>query len=783
MISTAVPRRLAAIMMADVVGYSRLMAADEAGTVAALKRCHNELWQPIISRHAGRTIDLAGDSALAEFSSVTAAVDCAVEIQLRAAQENESVPVERRMQLRMGIHCGEIIVDGPTIYGDDINIAARLQSLAEPGGVCVSGAVQEQVGRANLAAFEDMGEPDLKNIDRRIRVYRLRLDEFAALAGRDRGRMAPLGERPSVIARPAAFALVDIIGYSAMLPEDEEGTDKRWLTIVDSLVEPLARDHGARFIKLAGDDVFAEFETALDAVHWAQQLQAASTEPSRITDDPTRRPIAFRIAIHVGMIIDADDIPQGDDVRIAACLKEHAQPGGIVLSGAVLREIRGHTLNNLRSVGHLRFEHILPHAVEAYELPSHLPLLSATIAPHATTPLPSIAVLPLQCLGPSTAHQYLAEGIIEDIVVSLASLRELFVVARSSALGLGQSNLDVAEIGRMLGVRYIARGSLRYSAKTLRIAIQLLDSHTGESLWGDSVEVQPDEVFDLQERIVERIVAGIAPHVRSRELREIRRRRPENYTAYDCTLKALALIDSPQRESFMAAQGYLTRAMELDPGFAMPVAWAARWQSLLVGQRWSKAPSDDARLALDLASRAIDLDHQNSLALATYGHLKSFLYHDYDVGLVYLDRALASCPNNALAWLLSSATLSYIGECAKAVQNAEHALRLSPLDRGAFYFHMILALANYASEDYEAGVKWARLALAENPSYMSTLKILTASLSALHRMDEAKQTAAQLLALDPDFSLSEFERTLQPFRKIEIKTRYIKHLGHAGLPR
>jgi adenylate cyclase len=576
------------------------------------------------------------------------------------------------------------------------------------------------------------------------------------------------------------FAFADIVGYTALMSEDEWGTHKRWMTILTEMVRPLTLHHDARLIKTTGDGFLAEFQTIPDALHWALELQAASAEFVGTAGNPLNRPITFRIAIHGGYVIDTGDDLYGADVNIAARLQEHAQPGGIILSAAAFDQVREHTNEVFRKVGGLRLKNI-PNAVEAYELPSKLGVLSSTV-PQTVTALPSIAVLPLQDLGPGRTHQHLAEGFVEDIIVSLASLRELFVIARTSGLGIDQSTAGIRDIGRALGVRYIVRGSLRRSSNKLRIAIQLWDSETGESLWGHNEGIQQNELFEVQEEIVKRIVAGIAPNVRSSELRLVLRKRPESYSAYDCTLRGLTLIHSLRRETFVAADKYLNRAMELDPNFAMPLAWAARWRSMLIGQRWSTAPADDAKLALDLASRAIDLDRQNSLALATYGHLKSYLFHDYDVGLVYLDRALSACPNSALAWILSSATLSYIGECDRAVAHAEHALRLSPSDQSAFYYYMFLGLAHYARQDYEAAAKWGRLALGENPSYISSMKVLIAALSALRQDKEARQVARQLLALDPEFRLSEFESTLQPFRPAEIKRRYIEDLARAGLP-
>jgi adenylate cyclase len=201
-----------------------------------------------------------------------------------------------------------------------------------------------------------------------------------------------------------------------------------------------------------------------------------------------------------------------------------------------------------------------------------------------------------------------------------------------------------------------------------------------------------------------------------------------------------------------------------------------------VGQAWSADPVADRAKALELAAKAIELDGQNALALATYGHLQSFLFHDYDSALVYFERALAACPNHSLAWFLSSPSLSYIGRGEQAIKHAEQALRLSPLDRNLFSFYSALNLAHYAHGSYEEAVRWGKLSASENPQYTANLRYLTAALGALDRLDEARNTAATLMQREPEFRLSVFERTLQPFRDPEMRSRYLEHLRKSGLP-
>jgi adenylate cyclase len=396
--------------------------------------------------------------------------------------------------------------------------------------------------------------------------------------------------------------------------------------------------------------------------------------------------------------------------------------------------------------------------------------------------VPSIAVLPLQNLGGDPADDYFADGIVEDIIMSLARLRELLVISRGSTLAYRVRQADLSEVARALGVRYVLRGSVKRSDRLVRVSTELHNANTGASLWSEKAEVPPGDLFDVQDRIVERIVQRIAPNVRATELRGALRKRPESFTAYDWMLWALHIINSLDVTNFLQARECLNQAMAEDPGFAMPVAWAARWHSLYIGQGWSPSPKEDAATARALAARAIDLDGHDALALATHGHLKSFLFHEYESALVYFGRALSACPNHSLAWNLSSPTLSYIGQSEQAIQHAEQALRLSPLDRSLFYYYHALNLAHYAGGNYEEAVKWGGMCADENSMYTSNLRYLAAGLAAFGRLDEARETAKRLMRLEPEFRLRTYERTRQPFRVPEVKAKYMEHLRKAGLP-
>jgi adenylate cyclase len=577
----------------------------------------------------------------------------------------------------------------------------------------------------------------------------------------------------------AAVAFLDVVGYTALMANDENHTHIRWMKVLNDVIRPRISQYHGRLVKLTGDGVLAEFPSALDAVEWAQDIQrlVPSVQIEKSGPPPS---IALRIAINLGDIIVTESDIYGDGVNVAARLQEHAEPGGVLLSESVYDVVRGTVGRLTRELGYFQLKN-LEKPVRAYAVSVDAPTIAVPTRRHRES-LPSIAVLPLQNLGGDPADEYFADGIVEDIIVSLAGLRELFVISRASTIKYRSNSPDPREVGQSLGARYVVFGSVRRSERLVRVSIQACDSETMETLWGDAVEVAPGELFELQDHIVRKIVAGIAPNVRNSELRRAMRKRPESFTAYDYALRGIQIINSLDKQTFIKAREFLNKAIAEDQHFAMPVAWAARWHSMYVGQGWSPDPSGDSVRAVQLAARAIELDGQNALALATFGHLKSFLFHEYDGALIYFDRALAACPNHAVAWILSSATLSYIGDADQAITRAEHGLRLSPFDQNLFSFYMFLNLAYYAKGEFQESVRWGKMSLEENGLYTANHRILIAGLVGLGQLEEAREVAAKLLQIEPDFRLKTYERTRQPFRHPEIKERYMQHLRTAGLP-
>jgi TolB-like protein/Tfp pilus assembly protein PilF len=394
-----------------------------------------------------------------------------------------------------------------------------------------------------------------------------------------------------------------------------------------------------------------------------------------------------------------------------------------------------------------------------------------------TSDLPSIAVLPFRSIGGDRDADYFGDGMVEDIVVSLGSLHELFVISRGSTLAFRGKDPDPREIGRALGVRYVVGGSVQRSGKRVRVFVELCEAETGTAIWTDRTEAPLDDLFDIQDSYTASFASRIAPHIRAAELRRALRKRPETMTAYDYVLRGLEHVH--RDSTFDQAGACFQKAIEREPTFALPYAWSGWWRSILIRQGWSKEPVKDWMLAAQMSAKAIDLDSNNALALASYGHLKSVLERDYDGGELFLESAVQACPSGPVAWVLGSFTQSYQGRGDEAIRRANQALKLSPLDRGRFYCHLAMGLGHYVAGRYDDAVKWGKLSAMENPGFTSTLRYLAAAHTAAGEKEEAKKLAGEVLKREPNFRLSNY---VIPFRDKALNEQHRARLREAGLP-
>ncbi len=588
MSSEHVERRLAAILAADVAGSCRLIGIDEEGTLAQLKALRKTLFDPKITDHRGRIVKNTGDGALVEFGSVVDAVRCAVEIQRGMAKHNIDVPQVKRIEFRIGIHVGDIIIDENDIYGDGVNIAVRLEGIAEPGGICISDDAHRQVRGKVESTLEDMGVQTLKNIAEPMRVWRIRKN---------------------------------------------------------------------------------------------------SVSPLVIPTDPS--------------------------------------------SG------------------------------------------------HAALPLPdgpSIAILPFQNISGDPDQDYFADGMVDEITTALSRFKSLFVIARNSSFTYKGKAVDIKQVGRELGVRYVLEGSVRKAAGKVRIIGQLIDAATGMHLWADRFEGDLSDIFALQDRMAESVVSAIAPKMFLTEV-DLAARRPNNLSAYDLCLRAYSHLYSWTRGGTAEALRLASRALEIDPRYGFAATLAGDCHLLNISQGWAADPKSEIAEALRLLRLALSTDANDYGALSILGRATALFSGDFDTAREMVDRAVALNPNSFRAWDQRGWTYAIAGQPEEAIRSFERATRLSPFG-SIFSTSTGMSAVFLGLGRFDEAVAAAKKALRENQTYGAAYRCLAAALAHLGRDAEARKTVAQLLEIEPHFRISEWvARTGQWVPQI-----YIDGLRKAGLP-
>ena len=393
---------------------------------------------------------------------------------------------------------------------------------------------------------------------------------------------------------------------------------------------------------------------------------------------------------------------------------------------------------------------------------------------------PSIAVLPFRQdhLDPDDA--YFADGIIEGIVHVLAGVDGLFVVSRGSALAFAQVSLDARVVGRELGVRYVLYGGVRRSGGRLRVSTELTEAASGTILRADRHESEAEELFALQDRIADQVVATIAPQLRQHELGRSLRKPPANLTAYDLVLRALDEMRRMDHAALDRAHQLLERAMQADPESALPFSYTAWWHSLRIAQGWAPDVTSEAEAAGRLAEAALLRDRQDAFALALRGFLLAYNDHKFESARRMLDQAVSISPSCAIAWTWGAALRCWLNEGHEAVRWAERALRLAPFDDFTFLHKHILAQAHYTNGAFPLAETGARAALAANPQHLPNWRTLIVTLVALERSLEAREVARRMLDHDPGFTLTGFlART--PLQGT-MRDVFAERLRFAGLP-
>ena len=587
---------------------------------------------------------------------------------------------------------------------------------------------------------------------------------------------------PALSSRLLAILAADAVGFSRLMSVDERAT-----VVALDAARKVFRDHiaahGGRIVDTAGDSVLATFITARGAV--ASALAVQQQLSASVADLPGDYRMRFRIGVHMGDIVEKPDgTAYGDGVNIAARLQTLAEPGGMAVSESIRTAVRGRVDAVFEDLGDQLFKNIAV-PVRAYRV---RPEGNSAVKPNRAVPeidlslpdKPSIAVLPFTNMSGDREQEYFADGIVEDIITALSRIGWLFVIARNSSFTYKDKPVDVRQVGRELGIRFVLEGSVRKAGNRVRVTGQLVEAATGNHIWADRVDGELAEIFDLQDRITESVVFAIEPRMLKLEIERTRTKRPEDLNAYDLYLRAHPEFQSYTHEGFLRAKALLEQALVIDPLFAD--AWtelADCLGRLLIGG-WLEPLEEGKKRVCDTALRAVSIDPENGSALAMAAWALAVVGNRAERGAELAKEALRIHPNSAYVRMQSAYAFLYSGQIEVALENLSAALRFSPFDTRAYTILVGIANCHLYLRRFPEAILWAERAIESGPDFVVAHRSLTVALAHNGQIEAARRACGRLLALQPNSSLSLIRQ--RPFGLPWMMDLWLEGLLLAGLP-
>jgi adenylate cyclase len=606
------------------------------------------------------------------------------------------------------------------------------------------------------------------------RGYRLVLAESASAALPPIAAVPGTGER--IVRRLAAIAMADVVDWQASLSRTPDTAIADWRLLRTEVVEPLTAAVSGRIVELTAQCCLLEFDSAVDGLRWALDLQDRMAE-HRAGVAPVTAHMRVGLCVEDAIVDDGKLIGAGR--HLLEPLLKAAMPDDVVVDDT----IRALAQNKLP----VRFR-ILDDGLRGLEGSRILYIADLAFDPAAAGPgrigpawdgRPGVAVMPFDT-GPDSDERYFGDGITEEIVTSLSLNRGLLVIARSSTLRYRGRSAPPNEVAAELGVRYLLMGSVRRSQQQLRINAELVDAGGNGVVWAERYDGSVEDLFGFQTRIAHSIAAAIDPRVQETEMVRVLGRPTESLSAYDSMLRGMSVLYTFKDEDVRLAGRMFRRAVELDPNYARAHAHLGWWHNLQLGEGRSVEFSEDAQLAEMHSQRAIELDPRDAWALAVAAHIQSFVRKRFTTAMELFDRALELNPSCATAWARSATTLAYIGQADEALRRVRQAMRLSPFDNHMFSFCTTNGTACIVAGRYAEAVSWLHKARRLNPGYKAALRMLTAALALSNEEVEARETAQELLQGEPGFRVSVFG-AWYPLREPHLG-RLLDGMRHAGLP-
>jgi adenylate cyclase len=572
--------------------------------------------------------------------------------------------------------------------------------------------------------------------------------------------------------RLAAILAADVVGYSALMQRAEEATYAEFERLKRELIGPSLSRHEGRLIKTTGDGALAEFASPLAAMRCAVEIQDSLALGGS--------PLMLRVGLNLGdVIVGQDGDLYGDGINIAVRLEGAADPGGILISEKVYSEVDGKLDVDFEDRGEQQLKNISkPLRAFAVRAGAQGALIEKLCALPPLPDKPSIAVLPFQNMSGDPEQEYFADGMVEEIITALSRFKWLFVIARNSSFTFKGKAVDIKEVGRRLGVRYVLEGSVRKASGKVRITGQLIDAITGAHIWADRFERDLTDIFALQDEVTVAVVSAIQPKLFHTEIAKATRRRPENLIAYDFFLRALHQFYSLTRESVAEAIRLTYRALELDPRFGWVAALAALCRMNNVVAGYAADPQFERKEAIRLSHLALSLDDDDPEVLSMAAVVLAFMIGDSENEIEMADRAVSLNPNSFHVWLNRGWVYHIAGLPEKAIQSFERAIRMSPIDPLLHRALTGMGVALIELRRFDEAIASGKKAQHQNPSHPSVYRCLASVFAHLGRDAEAREAAARLLELDPAFTISAcIARGGQANAKL-----LIEGLRKAGLP-
>jgi adenylate cyclase len=572
--------------------------------------------------------------------------------------------------------------------------------------------------------------------------------------------------------RLAAILAADVVGYSGLMERAEEATYAEFERLMRELIEPSLSRHEGRLIKTTGDGALAEFASPLAAVRCAVEIQNHLASGSS--------PLRLRVGLNLGdVIIGQDGDLYGDGINIAVRLEGIADPGGILISEKVYSEVEGKLDVDFEDRLEQQLKNISrPVRVYAVRAGAHSALSDRLSAAPPLPDKPSIAVLPFENMSGDPEQEYFADGMVDEIITALSRFKWLFVIARNSSFAFKGKAVDIREVGRRLGVRYVLEGAVRKVAGKVRITGQLIDAVTGTHLWADRFERDLTDIFALQDEVTVAVVSAIQPKLLQTEIAMAARRRPENLTAYDFYLRALQQSYLTTREGVAETIRLTHCALELDPRFGLVAALAGACHMQTAVWGYASDRQFEAEEAVRLARLALSIDDGDPDILAMASAITAFRVGDCESEIELVNRAVALNPNSYQAWHCRGQVYRTAGLWEEALRSLECAIRMSPVDPRLHNTFALMGLAFIELGRFDEAIVAGKKAQRHNPSLPVAYRCLASAFAHLGRDAEAREAAMRVLELDPAFTIS----PLIAWGGLARAKLFIEGLRKAGLP-